>query len=59
MAGSKQCVSAQLEPETMAQLDNFCARLHRTRSEVVRGLLYALLVEGKQGIFDEWRQACK
>jgi hypothetical protein len=55
MAG-KTIVSTALNEDTLARLDAFCSEVHRKRAEVLRGLLYALLVEGKQFIFDEWRE---
>jgi hypothetical protein len=54
MAG-KITVSTPLDGTMAQQLDDFCAKVHRKRSEVLRGLLYALLVDGKQFIFEEWR----
>ena len=54
MAG-KTIVSTPLDESTTQQLDAFCAKVHRRRSEVLRGLLYALLIDGKQFIFEEWR----
>ena len=53
----KTIVSTALEPDTLERLDEFCSKVHRTRAEVLRGLLYALLIEGKQEIFEEWRGA--
>lgn len=55
MAG-KTVVSTPLDQDTLDKLDSFCRKIHRNRSQVLRGLLYALLVEGKQMIFDEWRE---
>jgi predicted DNA-binding protein len=56
MSGAKTIVSTALEPEDAERLDAFCAKIHRTRAEVIRGLLYALLVEGKQFIYEDWRK---
>lgn len=53
---AKTIVSTALEAETLQRLDDFCGTIHRTRAAVIRGLLYALLFEGKQFIFDEWRK---
>lgn len=58
MAG-KIIVSAPVDEDTLTRLDALCAEIHRNRAEVLRGLLYALLVEGKQFIYDEWREVCK
>jgi hypothetical protein len=58
MAG-KTIVSTPLDADTIQQLDAFCAFVHRTRAEVLRGLLYALLVDGKQFIFEDWRKQVK
>ncbi|MGH9644349.1 MAG: hypothetical protein ACRD3Q_18255 [Terriglobales bacterium] len=51
----KTVVSTPVDAETLARLDAFCERVHRTRAAVLRGLLYALVVEGKQFIYEEWR----
>lgn len=53
---AKVMISTPVDVATAEQLDKFCAEIHRNRAEVLRGLLYALLVEGKQFIFDEWRE---
>jgi metal-responsive CopG/Arc/MetJ family transcriptional regulator len=58
MAG-KTVVSTPLDEDMIEHLDAFCAKVHRNRAEVLRGLLYALLIEGKQEIFDEWRAEVK
>jgi hypothetical protein len=58
MAG-KTVVSTPLDENILQQLDAFCAEIHRTRAEVMRGLLYALLLDGKQNIFSEWREQVK
>jgi hypothetical protein len=58
MAGQNM-VSTALDDETFALLEKFCNRVHRKRAEILRGLLYALLVEGKQFIFEEWREQQK
>jgi hypothetical protein len=55
MAG-KTIVSTPLDEDTLTRLDKFCADVHRTRAEVLRGLLYSLLVEEKQFIYTEWRK---
>jgi predicted transcriptional regulator len=52
-------VSTPLSDDIAKRLDDFCAEIHRTRAEVLRGLLYALLVDGKQFIFHEWREQAK
>jgi hypothetical protein len=52
----KTIVSTALDQDTLDRLDNFCGEIHRTRAEVLRGLLYALLVEGKQFVYEEWRK---
>lgn len=57
--GVSKSVSTPLDPDIMEKLDAFCATVHRNRAEVVRGLLYALLVEGKQEIFEQWREFAK
>ncbi len=54
MAG-RTIVSTAVDDETLTRLDAFCSSVHRKRAEVLRGLLYSLLVEDKQFIFDEWR----
>jgi hypothetical protein len=56
---AKTIVSAPLDAATLQQLDTFCSEVHRTRAEVLRGLLYALLIEGKQFIYEEWRERVK
>jgi len=52
----KLVVSTPLDTATLEKLDAFCNKIHRNRAEVLRGLLYSLLVDGKQFIFDEWRE---
>ena len=52
----KSVVSTPVDAATLEKLDAFCSRIHRNRAEVLRGLLYSLLVEGKQFIFDKWRE---
>jgi hypothetical protein len=54
MAG-KIIVSTAVDEMTLERLDAFCADIHRTRAAVMRGLLYALLVDGKQFIYEDWR----
>ncbi len=56
MSSPKVVVSTALDPDTVELLDGFCSEIHRTRAEVIRGLLYALLVEGKQFVYEEWRK---
>jgi hypothetical protein len=56
---AKTIISTPLDTETLERLDTFCAKVHRNRAEVLRGLLYALLVEGKQFIFDEWHEVSR
>lgn len=53
--GQEKIVSTGVDVATLDRLDAFCMRIHRNRAEVMRGLLYALLIEDKQVIFDEWR----
>jgi hypothetical protein len=53
---AKVMISTPIDATTAERLDKFCAEIHRNRAEVMRGLLYALLVDGKQFIFDEWRE---
>ncbi|MGE5113600.1 MAG: hypothetical protein ACM3JB_22275 [Acidobacteriaceae bacterium] len=55
MAG-QNIVSTALDTDTLERLDAFCELVHRKRSEVLRGLLYALVIEGKQFIYEEWRE---
>lgn len=52
----KVCVSTPLDRGTADLLDGFCASIHRNRAEVIRGILYALLIDGKEEIFSEWRK---
>lgn len=54
--GAKVTVCAPIDPEMSEQLDRLCVEVNRTRAEIMRGLLCALLVEGKQFVFDEWRR---
>lgn len=56
---SQRIVSAPLDEETLKRLDDFCSRAHRRRAEVLRGLLYALLIEGKQFIYEDLREQVK
>lgn len=53
--GQEKVISTGVDVATFDRLDQFCTRIHRNRAEVMRGLLYALLIEEKQFIFDEWR----
>jgi hypothetical protein len=55
----KSMVGTALDLDLLGTLDEFCEVVHRNRAEVLRGLLYALLIEGKQNIFDEWREEWK
>jgi hypothetical protein len=59
MSEPKTIVSTALDADTLAKLDAFCSKIHRTRAEVLRGLLYSLLVDGKQFIFEEWREEAR
>lgn len=56
---AKTVVSTPLDEDTLKRLDAFCSDIHRTRAEVLRGLLYALLTEGKQFIYEEWREQAR
>jgi hypothetical protein len=56
MSSPKTIVSTALDPDVLERLDTFCDEIHRTRAEVLRGLLYALLIEGKQFVYEEWRK---
>jgi hypothetical protein len=53
---AKTTVSAPLVGATVRQLDAFCANAHISRADVLRGLVDALLIDGKQFIFREWRE---
>jgi hypothetical protein len=53
---AKVTVSTYLDEGTVHRLDAFCKAACRTRTEVLRGLLDALLVEGKQTTFEKWRE---
>lgn len=55
MPTATRMISSPIDEETLELLDAFCAKVHRGRAAVMRGLLYALLIEGKQNIFSEWR----
>ena len=55
MGQAKVMISTPVDSDIAEKLDAFCAEIHRNRAEVMRGLLYALLIEGKQEIFNEWR----
>ena len=50
---AKIVVSTSLDQDIFDRLDAFCNLNHRNRSEVMRGLLYSLLVDGKQDILGE------
>lgn len=54
---AKTTIATPVDDDTLKRLDLFCAGMHRTRAEVLRGLLYALLIPDKHGIIDEWREA--
>ena len=56
---AKVVVSTAVNEATADRLDAFCAEIHRNRAEVIRGLLYALLVDEKQFIYHEWRDIAK
>jgi hypothetical protein len=56
---AKTIVSTALNEDTLNSLDALCAEIHRTRAEVLRGLLYALLIPEKYHIIDEWREVAK
>jgi hypothetical protein len=56
---AKTIVSTPLDEATLKRLDALCAEIHRTRAEVLRGLLYSLLVPEKYFIIDEWREVVK
>jgi hypothetical protein len=56
VTGSFLEVSTLLTAVTVERLDLFCNRVHRTRAEVISGLLDALLVESKQFIYEDWRK---
>ena len=57
MQDGKMIVSTPVDADLLARLDAFRNQggIHRTRAEILRGLLYALLIEGKQEIFEKWR----
>jgi hypothetical protein len=55
VAPGKVNLSTACDAADVALLDQFCSLIHRTRAEVLRGLLYALLRE-KQDIFEQWRK---
>jgi hypothetical protein len=55
----KTIVSTPLDEDTLKRLDALCADIHRTRAEVLRGLLYSLLLKDKHFIIDEWRALVK
>jgi predicted transcriptional regulator len=56
---AKTTVSTPLDEDTLKRLDALCAEIHRTRAEVLRGLLYSLLLPEKYFIIDEWREIAK
>ena len=56
---AKITVSTPLDEGLLKRLDAFCEGIHRTRAEVLRGLLYSLLVEGKQFVYEDWRKQVK
>ena len=58
MAG-KVIVSTPVSEDILNRLDALCSEIHRTRAEVLRGLLYSLLLSEKHFIIDEWRDVCK
>ena len=55
----KTVVSTPIDDETLKRLDALCAEIHRTRAEVLRGLLYSVLLPEKYFIIDEWRAIAK
>jgi hypothetical protein len=56
---AKSVISTPVEEEILKRLDSFCSDIHRTRAEVLRGLLYSLLIEEKYFIIEEWRGRVK
>src|SRR5262245_4739119 len=56
---AKTVVSTPLDEDTLERLDELCGEIHRTRAEVLRGLLYALLLPEKYFIIDEWRKVAQ
>ncbi len=52
----KTVVSTPIDEDTLKRLDALCAEIHRTRAEVLRGLLYSLLRKDKHFIIEEWRK---
>jgi hypothetical protein len=56
---AKTIVSTALDEDTLMRLDALCSDIHRTRAEVLRGLLYSLLLQDKHFIIDEWRALVK
>ncbi|HEY2363491.1 MAG TPA: hypothetical protein VGK36_20385 [Candidatus Angelobacter sp.] len=59
MPMGKTIVSTPVDEDTLKRLDALCAGVHRTRAEVLRGLLYSLLIPEKHFIIDEWREIVK
>jgi hypothetical protein len=55
----KTIVGTPIDEDLRKRLDAFCAEIHRTRAEVLRGLLYSLLMPEKHFIIDEWRAVLK
>ena len=53
---TKIIVSTPLDDVTVQRLDVFCAKVKKTRAEVIRGSLHALLGEEKPAAFREWRK---
>jgi len=56
---AKTIVSTPLDEDILKRLDSLCSESHRTRAEVLRVLLYALLLPEKYFIIDEWREIAK
>jgi predicted transcriptional regulator len=56
---AKTIVSTALDEDVLKRLDSLCSEIHRTRAEVLRGLLYSLLQPEKYFIIDEWREVAK
>lgn len=55
MSRPKIVVSVPVDSATLERLDAFCTEKNCSRSEILRGLLDALLIDGKPFTFREWR----
>jgi hypothetical protein len=55
MTLAKITVCTPVDEDILKRLDALCADIHRTRAEVLRGLLYSLLLQDKHFIIEEWR----